>query len=402
MSYVYNVYSFRPVHYFMELLLESPANEMISFVFFAIGALGAVANILVLYIFFYNYSYWRLTTRLWVNLSLNLLCGSLFLMFRSVGDQLERLSTSEMSCRMRYLVPLSLDVCAFGCLMVMFGDRVTVVHFPNLYIYNEKNNNTKLMYGWFFGLWVFVLKGFILDTSDIPMRCTTPVSLAFPLEMVTLFTYVVTIVILLVTLQSYASTPNVNTSLQTTWVKQELAETIGVLMLGASITALWAPKYILTLVYITSGYQEFEYQVLMTLLHIPARLSAVVPLMILLRKENFWDCFTNLSTTGPDKDTLITKIATEEVQADVVLHSVLQSMYPNHPEFAKEANSKLNLARQVTNVASTSATLNSLSSAGGTIRPVSNATVTFVKGLPEPTPAAKKDVSWENETNDGF
>ncbi|KAK3706802.1 hypothetical protein RRG08_011570 [Elysia crispata] len=99
MSYLYSVYSFRPQHYAMESLLESPVKEIFSTIFFLIGFVGAVANVLLLYTFYKYFTYWRFTTRLWVNISLTLLLSSIALMFRAVGDHYERFSNTQLSCR---------------------------------------------------------------------------------------------------------------------------------------------------------------------------------------------------------------------------------------------------------------------------------------------------------------
>ncbi|GFR84009.1 hypothetical protein ElyMa_005988100 [Elysia marginata] len=312
MSFIYSVYSYRPRHYAMESLLGSPASDIFSTISFATGATGAATNVMLIYTLLAHYTYWRLTTRLWVNIALNLLFSSLALMFRSVGDHWEKFSNTELSCRLRIFAPLSLDLCTMGCLVMMFIDRLTVVHFPNLYIYNEKNNNTKLLYGWFYGLWFFVFKMFILEQENIPNRCTTPVSVAFPLELVSLLSYVVSIAVLMVSFQGYVFTPTVNNNNQMTWVKQETEETVRVLLLGVYILALWAPKHIMCLIYITYGWPELEYQILMAILHIPARLSLVVPLFVLMRKEEFRKCVVNTFTSKEDRPKLTSLITVKD------------------------------------------------------------------------------------------
>ncbi|RUS78690.1 hypothetical protein EGW08_013545, partial [Elysia chlorotica] len=167
MSYVYSVYSFRPQHFPLESLVDSPGKEIIASTFFLIAVAGIAGNFLVIYIFYKYFTYWRFIRRLWINISLNAFFGSTALLFHSIGDVYEEFSDTPFFCKLRYFVPIALDIGSFGNLVIMFVDRITIVHFPNLYIYNQKNNNTKLMYIWFYGLWFLIFKMLIIEQRNI-------------------------------------------------------------------------------------------------------------------------------------------------------------------------------------------------------------------------------------------
>ncbi|RUS70029.1 hypothetical protein EGW08_022209, partial [Elysia chlorotica] len=114
---------------------------------------------------------------------------------------------------------------------------------------------------------------------------------------------------------------------------------------GAGISLLWAPKQCLCLGYLTYGVPEFEYQIWMMLLHIPARLSLLVPLLVLLRNADFRHCVACVLKKSEGKQTLINTITAEEVQADFILRSVLKALYPNHPELQTPGMTQPNYPR---------------------------------------------------------
>ncbi|KAK3777910.1 hypothetical protein RRG08_050298 [Elysia crispata] len=136
-------------------------------------------------------------------------------------------------------------------------------------------------------------------------------------------------------------------------------------------------------------------QIWMMLLHIPARLTLLVPLAVLTRKDDFYECAMIVLRRLPQREGLDNNIAAEEMQADFILRSVLKAMYPNHPELIK-----LSIASRPATSVPRGAMLSSASGGGSSNKQLGNVTsVSFDQPVSETYSDSKANVPLLSNTS---
>ncbi|BFZ18523.1 hypothetical protein BsWGS_21562 [Bradybaena similaris] len=250
--------------------------------------LGLVSNTVVLVYFYRIFDRKPIQISLWANMSWCYLAKCLVMLYSAVGDTFDFLSNTEEKCRVRYALPLSMDIVCISCFLMILMERIIALHCPAFYSILPEHGLLLHCFAWAYGGSYFMFIVLHIQYYDCPSLCDTPYTHMTPVDSVQTCSFVAAVSMIMACLTSmlflypshYSKEENIR-------MHMEMSGAYKAVAFGTALLVFWMPRQIIIIIFWFERINLVKYTISMKMATLVLELSVVSPFLAMLSTKDF-------------------------------------------------------------------------------------------------------------------